>query len=84
MYNRRERMRQEYVARINRVMDYIGANLNGDLCLEKLAGVANFSPYHFHRIFRGMTGETLRQPRDHRGVEASFECLYHRTQGHTC
>jgi len=59
MHNRRERMRQEYVARINRVMDYIGANLNGDLCLEKLAGVANFSPYHFHRVFRGMTGETL-------------------------
>lgn len=57
MHNRRERMRQEYVARINRVMDYIGANLNGDLCLEKLAGVANFSPYHFHRVFRGMTGE---------------------------
>lgn len=44
---------------MNRVMDYIGANLNGGLCLEKLAGVADFSPYHFHRVFRGMTGETL-------------------------
>ena len=34
-------------------------HLNGDLCLDTLARVANFSPYHFHRIFRGMTGETL-------------------------
>jgi len=52
-------LRQEYVARINRVTDYIRAYLNGDLCLDTLAEVANFSPYHFHRIFRGMTGETL-------------------------
>jgi len=52
-------LRQEYVARINRVTDYIRAHLNGDLCLDTLAMVASFSPYHFHRIFRGMTGETL-------------------------
>jgi len=52
-------LRQEYVARINRVTDYIRVHLNGDLCLDTLAKVANFSPYHFHRIFRGMTGETL-------------------------
>lgn len=52
-------LRQEYVARINRVTDYIRAHLNGDLRLDTLAKVANFSPYHFHRIFRGMTGETL-------------------------
>jgi AraC family transcriptional regulator len=51
-------LRQEYVARINRVTDYIRAHLNGDLCLDTLAKVANFSPYHFHRIFRGMIGET--------------------------
>lgn len=54
-----ELLRREYVARINRVTDYIRAHLNGDLCLDTLARVANFSPYHFHRIFRGMIGETL-------------------------
>lgn len=52
-------LRQEYTARINRVIDYIGANLDRDLNLETLAGVANFSPFHFHRIFRAMVGETL-------------------------
>jgi len=58
-YDRREQLRQEYVRRINRVLDYVRENLAGDLRLEKLARVANFSPYHFHRIFHGMTGETL-------------------------
>jgi len=59
MTDHHELLRQEYVARINRVTDYIRAHLNGDLCLDTLARVANFSPYHFHRVFRGLTEETL-------------------------
>lgn len=51
--------RREYTARINRVMNYVSTNLDGDLSLESLADVAGFSPWHFHRVFRGMTGETL-------------------------
>ncbi|MFZ5643105.1 MAG: AraC family transcriptional regulator [Bacillota bacterium] len=54
-------LRDEYVARINRVIDYIESNLGEDLSLGTLAGVASFSPYHFHRIFRGIVGETLNQ-----------------------
>lgn len=50
---------QEYISRINRVMDYIQANLNKPLTLSELARVACFSPYHFHRIFSSFTGETL-------------------------
>ena len=48
----------EYCSRINRVMDYIEANLGETHTLEELAMVANFSKYHFHRIFTAMTGET--------------------------
>ncbi len=51
--------RREYVARINRVMDYIENHLTEELSLEVLARVACFSSFHFHRIFSGMTGETL-------------------------
>jgi len=51
--------RSSYIARINRVLDHIDANLAGPLDLEMLASVANFSAWHFHRIFRAMTGETL-------------------------
>jgi AraC family transcriptional regulator len=52
-------LRQEYTARVNRVIDYIEANISQDLSLKELADVAHFSPYHFHRIFRAMVGETL-------------------------
>ncbi|MDX9722545.1 MAG: AraC family transcriptional regulator [Myxococcota bacterium] len=53
------RQRREYTARINRVIDHIDAHLGEALSLEELAKVACFSPFHFHRIFRALTGETL-------------------------
>ncbi len=49
----------EYKSRINRVIDYIEANIDKEMTLAELAGVAHFSPYHFHRIFGAMVGETL-------------------------
>lgn len=51
--------RDIYVQRINAAMDFIEANLRDELSLERVAGVANFSPFHFHRVFSAMTGETL-------------------------
>lgn len=53
--------RAEYVARINRVIDHIENHLDEELTLERLAEVALFSRYHFHRIFGAMVGETLGQ-----------------------
>jgi len=53
--------REDYIARINRVQDYIETNLDKELTLDELARVANFSQFHFHRIFSAMTGETLYQ-----------------------
>lgn len=50
---------QEYIARINKVMDYMERNLDKPVNLELLADVAGFSPFHFHRIFGALTGETL-------------------------
>lgn len=50
--------KQEYTTRINRVMDYIRLNLDKSFDLATLASVASFSPYHFHRIFTAMVGET--------------------------
>jgi len=51
--------RQEYVGRINRAIDYVRENTAGDLRLETVARVANFSPFHFHRTFKAIVGETL-------------------------
>ena len=54
-------LREEYLSRINRVIDYIDANLAGELRLEELSSIAHFSPYHFHRIFKAIVGEPLNQ-----------------------
>ena len=48
-----------YVDRVNRAVDYVTEHLGEPLRLEDVAGAANFSPYHFHRIFRALMGETL-------------------------
>ncbi len=55
---RRER-RVAYTARINRVLDHIEAHLAQPLRLRELAAIANLSPFHFHRVFGAMTGETV-------------------------
>jgi AraC family transcriptional regulator len=52
---------EEYIARIHRVQDFIERNIGETLSLEVLAKVACFSPFHFHRIYSAMTGETLGQ-----------------------
>jgi AraC family transcriptional regulator len=52
---------ESYQERLVRVLQHIERNLDDDLPLEELARVACFSPYHFHRIFRAMVGESVAQ-----------------------
>jgi AraC family transcriptional regulator len=59
----------DYVARINRVFDYIDAHLAEPLDLATLAAVACVSPWHFHRVFQALTGETLADRVRRRRVE---------------
>ncbi len=49
----------EYTQRINRVIDYLHANLDRQVKLKDLAKVACFSEFHFHRIFSAVSGETV-------------------------
>jgi AraC family transcriptional regulator len=51
--------RLEYTRRVNRVVDHIRQHLADDLSLATLARLAAFSPFHFHRVFRAVTGETV-------------------------
>ena len=44
---------------MNRVIDHVQGHLAEPLNLERLAAIACFSPFHFHRLFRAWTGETL-------------------------
>jgi AraC family transcriptional regulator len=47
--------------RLLRVLDHIHDNPAGDLSLDALSDVAAMSRFHWHRVFRAMTGETLGQ-----------------------
>jgi AraC family transcriptional regulator len=55
----RPETRATYEERILRVQSYLNERLDEEMRLDDLAGVACLSPFHFHRIFRGMTGETV-------------------------
>lgn len=52
---------EKYIARLLKVFTYIQAHLDEDVSLEALARVACFSPHHFHRIFRGIVGESVKE-----------------------
>ncbi|UMR30293.1 AraC family transcriptional regulator [Massilia sp. MB5] len=51
--------RAEYARRMNRVIDHIDRHLDSALETAELADIANFSRFHFHRIFAAWMGETI-------------------------
>jgi AraC family transcriptional regulator len=50
--------RSVYEIAVRRVLDHLVAHLDEAVDLESLASIACLSQFHFHRIFRGMVGET--------------------------
>lgn len=46
--------KQNFRARFVRVLDYIDAQIDGDVSVEKLADIAAFSRFHFHRQFSSL------------------------------
>jgi AraC family transcriptional regulator len=44
--------------RLMRVLDYIDANLEGDLTLARLASIACLSRFHFSRAFKAAVGRS--------------------------
>ncbi len=50
-----------YHERIGRVRAHIHAHLDEDLDLDTIADVACLSRFHWHRVYRAMTGETAAQ-----------------------
>ena len=52
---------QIYHERILRVLIHIQRHLDEPLDLNELAAIACFSPFHFHRIFRGLVRESVKE-----------------------
>jgi AraC family transcriptional regulator len=48
-----------WVDRMLAVLDHIHAHLDAELDPRDLARLAGFSPHYFHRVFRGMLGESV-------------------------
>lgn len=52
-------MREETVAKIEEVIGFIEANLDGKLELETVAAAVHYSKYHLHRMFADTVGMTV-------------------------
>jgi AraC family transcriptional regulator len=70
--NERAARTQDYAIRLERVVTWLADHLDDTLDLARLAEVACMSPYHFHRIYHAMQGETaadtVRRLRLHRAA----------------
>ncbi len=50
---------EDIIKRIIKVLVYIDQRLDEEISLEELARKACYSPYHFHRVFFAIVGETV-------------------------
>jgi len=70
---------RDYINRINKVFTFIDENLDADLSLNTISEIAFFSPFHFHRIFKIITGETLNEYVTRRRIEKAANFLIHKS-----
>lgn len=49
---------EEQILAVQRMQDYIGENLSGQITLSDLAGVSLYSPWYSYRLFRAWLGMT--------------------------
>jgi AraC family transcriptional regulator len=72
----------EYQTRVNSVVNFILQNLAEELSLRQLAEIAGYSPFHFQKIFKRVTGESPKQYVIRARVETAAHALImhtHRT-----
>jgi AraC family transcriptional regulator len=63
---------ERYEARIARAIAHVDDNPSQQISLEKLASIACLSPFHFHRIFRSLTGQPVREFVERRKLEQAI------------
>lgn len=61
----------EYDRRVHQALAYIDTHLDESIDIERLAKQANFSPFHFHRLFSALVGETMGSYLTRRRVETA-------------
>ena len=73
----RESTRLDHQARILRLLVHLQEHLDDAVSLESLAKVACMSPLYFHRVFRGMLGETVMEHVRRLRIERAAHRLRH-------
>lgn len=68
------------IIRVSNAIDFIEGNLDKKLILEEIAEKAYFSPYHFHRLFKAVTKETVNDFITRKRVEKAAAFLLHKKQ----
>ncbi|MFN8574286.1 MAG: AraC family transcriptional regulator [Gemmatimonadaceae bacterium] len=76
----KQETRNFYQAAVRRSIEWITGHLDEALDLEDLARDAALSPFHFHRVFRGMVGETPLELHRRLALERSAWTLLHTDQ----
>jgi AraC family transcriptional regulator len=71
----RDQTLDRWLERVGRAARLLGDRLDDPPSLEELAAEAAISPFHFHRIWRALTGETVSQSLARLRIEASKEIL---------
>lgn len=67
---------EDYVKRILKVLIYIEDHVEEEMTLDELAKVACLSPFHFHRLFQAIVGETLYKYAKRLRLEKAAESSY--------
>jgi len=68
---------EDHIKSINKALHYIEKHLEQNLSLEQISKEAHYSPYHFHRIFKTFTNETLNNYIARKRVEKASAALLH-------
>jgi len=63
--------------RMNRVIQYIECNLDAEVDVNALSNIACYSEFHFHRLFRSYTGESVYAYRKRLLLERAVRHLLH-------
>lgn len=69
--------RSDYRRRVNRAIDYVLQDLTRPLKLDEVAQAGALSPFHFHRVFKAMLGETLHQFAKRQRLERALYMMSH-------
>jgi len=75
-----DKIAKENIARLNTAITFIEENLSEKLTLEIVAEKAHFSPFHFHRLFKIIVGETVNNFINRKRIEKAAAYLLHQKE----